>query len=104
MKAIFAYLKSIPGKELGARADSARWGQLNAPYFVALKVPIHVNSKIIFEFTWMGISKGFYETIKDLQPDAKYVITPSGERFDRSDGLRICPLDLFLSEELALLG
>lgn len=50
------------------------------------------------------ISKGFYETIKDLQPDAKYVITPSGERFDRSDGLRICPLDLFLLEELALLG
>lgn len=50
------------------------------------------------------ISKGFYETIKDLQPDAKYVITPGGERFDRSDGLRICPLDLFLSEELALLG
>lgn len=52
----------------------------------------------------MGISKGFYETIKDLQPYAKYIITPSGERFDRSDGLRICPLDLFLSEELALLG
>ncbi len=46
------------------------------------------------------ISKGFYQSAEDLQPDFKYVITPGGERFDRSDGLRICPLAVFLEEEL----
>ena len=46
------------------------------------------------------ISKGFYQSVEDLQPDFKYVITPSGERFDRQDGLRICPLSIFLEQEL----
>ncbi len=46
------------------------------------------------------ISKGFYQSVEDLQPDFKYIITPGGERFDRSDGLRICPLAVFLEEEL----
>lgn len=32
--------------------------------------------------------------------DFSYVITPGGERFDRSDGLRICPLSVFLEGEL----
>jgi uncharacterized protein len=47
-----------------------------------------------------SISKGFYQSVEDLQPDFKYVITPSGERFDRQDGLRICPLNIFLEQEL----
>ncbi len=47
-----------------------------------------------------NISKGFYQSIADLQPDFKYIITPGGERFDRSDGLRICPLSVFLEKEL----
>ncbi len=47
-----------------------------------------------------SISKGFYQSIEDLQSDFNYVITPSGERFDRSDGLRICPLSVFLEQEL----
>jgi uncharacterized protein len=47
-----------------------------------------------------NISKGFYQSVEDLQPDFKYVITPSGERFDRDGGLRICPLNIFLEEEL----
>jgi predicted AAA+ superfamily ATPase len=46
------------------------------------------------------ISKGFYQSIEDLQSDFNYVITPSGECFDRSDKLRICPLGIFLEKEL----
>jgi uncharacterized protein len=48
-----------------------------------------------------NISKGFYQSVEDLQPDFKYVITPSGERFERQDGLRICPLSIFLEKELS---
>lgn len=50
------------------------------------------------------ISKGFYQSVTDIQPKFKYVITPGGERFDRADGLRICPLSLFLLEELPALA
>ena len=50
-----------------------------------------------------SISKGFYLSIEDLNPDYKYIITPSGECFDRSDGLRICPLAYFLEKELPTL-
>ena len=50
-----------------------------------------------------SISKGFYLSIEDLNPDYKYIITPSGECFDRSDGLRICPLAYFLEKELPAL-
>jgi len=46
------------------------------------------------------ISKGFFQSIADLQPDLRYVITPGGERFNRSDGLCICPLAVFLDTEL----
>ncbi len=47
-----------------------------------------------------SISKGFYQSVADLQSDFNYVITPDGECFDRSDGLRICPLAVFLEKEL----
>ncbi len=47
-----------------------------------------------------SISKGFYQSIADLQPEFSYIITPGGERFDRNDGLRICPLSVFLEKEL----
>ncbi len=50
-----------------------------------------------------NISKGFYQSVEDLQPDFKYVITPAGDRFDRADGLRICPLPVFLEQELPAL-
>ncbi len=50
------------------------------------------------------ISKGFYESIADLKPDFSYIITPSGERFEKKDGLCICPLSIFLEKELPLLG
>ncbi len=51
-----------------------------------------------------NISKGFYQSVEDLQPDFKYVITPSGERFEREGGLCICPLHIFLERELLTLG
>jgi predicted AAA+ superfamily ATPase len=47
-----------------------------------------------------SISRGFYQSLEDLTPEYKYVITPGGECFTRSDGLRICPLNIFLKEEL----
>ncbi len=50
-----------------------------------------------------AISKGFFQSIEDLKPDFKYVITPGGECFDRGNGLRICPLAVFLEKELAKL-
>jgi predicted AAA+ superfamily ATPase len=46
------------------------------------------------------ISKGFYISIEDLKADLSYVITPGGEGFSRSDGVRICPLSDFLETEL----
>ena len=46
------------------------------------------------------ISKGFHHSIADLQPAASYVITPGGERFERNDGLVVCPLSIFLESEL----
>ena len=51
-----------------------------------------------------SISKGFYQSIEDLRPDFSYVITPSGEAFNRDNGVRICPLRAFLEEELGKLG
>jgi uncharacterized protein len=50
-----------------------------------------------------SISKGFYQSVEDLKPNFKYVITPSGECFDRDGGLRICPLTIFLEQELPAL-
>jgi predicted AAA+ superfamily ATPase len=49
------------------------------------------------------ISRGFFQSVEDLKPDFKYVIVPGRidqETIFRSDGLRICPLELFLNQEL----
>jgi predicted AAA+ superfamily ATPase len=46
------------------------------------------------------ISKGFFQSIADLQPERSYVITPGGERFERGNGLVVCPLSNFLETEL----
>ncbi len=51
-----------------------------------------------------SISKGFYQSVDDLKPEYKYVITPSGESFERDNGLKICPLSIFLERELQNLG
>jgi predicted AAA+ superfamily ATPase len=47
-----------------------------------------------------SISKGFHQSITDIQTKTNYIITPSGERFVRNDGIIVCPLSLFLSEDL----
>jgi len=47
------------------------------------------------------ISKGFFLCIEDLKPQFKYVITPAGEAWTRSDGVRICSLPEFLENDLA---
>jgi len=50
-----------------------------------------------------NISKGFFQSLDDLKPQYKYVITPGGESFTRNDGLRVCSLKEFLEKELGLL-
>lgn len=47
-----------------------------------------------------SISKGFFVSLEDLKPHYRFVITPAGEAYSRSDGIKICPLDHFLKEEL----
>lgn len=50
------------------------------------------------------ISKGFFQSVEDLKPDFKYVIVPGGSPgpIIRSDGLKICSLEHFLTEELGV--
>lgn len=51
------------------------------------------------------ITKGFYQSVEDLKPDFKYVIVPGDnhqETIFRGDGLRICSLEAFLTQELLL--
>lgn len=44
------------------------------------------------------VSKGFYESIKDLQADASYVIIPTGESYTKNDGVKVVNLREFLGE------
>ena len=45
-----------------------------------------------------SISKGFYQSVEDIQPDMQYVIIPNGERIVRESRLVICDLKTFLGE------
>lgn len=47
------------------------------------------------------LSKGFYQSIKDLQPHFQYVITPSSELLVTAEGVIICSLLQFLRVELS---
>ncbi len=49
------------------------------------------------------ISKGFYQSVEDLQPDFKYIIVPQGETFNKPGALRVCALQDFLEKEMPLL-
>jgi hypothetical protein len=42
------------------------------------------------------VSKGFYESIKDLKADDSLVVIPSGESYTKNDGIRIMNLPDFL--------
>lgn len=46
------------------------------------------------------ISKGFYQSVEDLQPDFKYIIVPQGETFDKPGEVRVCALQTFLEKEM----
>lgn len=46
------------------------------------------------------ISKGFYQSIKDLKADSQYVIIPSGESFMLNEDLKVINLEDFLMSEL----
>ena len=46
------------------------------------------------------LSKGFYLSVKDLNPHFQYVITPSSELLSGKEGVIICSLSDFLKVEL----
>lgn len=42
------------------------------------------------------LTRGFYESVIDLQPDFRYVVVPQGYTYITSEGVTICPLPVFL--------
>ena len=50
-----------------------------------------------------SISKGYYESIKDLQSDYSYVIIPEGISYVTKDNITVMPLELFLTQEIPIL-
>jgi uncharacterized protein len=48
------------------------------------------------------LSRGFFEATEDVKADFKYIITPSGERYNKANGLVVCPLQVFLEQELGI--
>jgi uncharacterized protein len=46
------------------------------------------------------ISKGFYQTVKDLKPDNQYIIIPNGESFYLNDTLKVINLADFLKMQM----
>lgn len=38
------------------------------------------------------VSKGFYRSIEDLNPDHKFIIIPDGESYPKADGLKVVNL------------
>ncbi len=47
-----------------------------------------------------GISKGFFEVIKDVVSDQSFVITESGESYPTKEGVQMVNLETFLAETL----
>jgi uncharacterized protein len=47
-------------------------------------------------------SKGFYQSIEDLKPDARYLIVPQGDAWHYNDDLKVVGLLEFLEQELHL--
>jgi predicted AAA+ superfamily ATPase len=46
------------------------------------------------------VSKGFYECLKDIQPDLQFILIPSETGYVKSEGLRVCNLQEFLLQIL----
>ncbi|MEN0051164.1 MAG: ATP-binding protein [Bacteroidota bacterium] len=61
------------------------------------------GKKVVFEIkfsTTPKLTKGFYESSKDLAPDYSYVIIPSGETLEKENGVKVIALSDFLEKEL----
>jgi uncharacterized protein len=50
-----------------------------------------------------SISKGYYESIRDLQPNHSYVIIPEGMSYTTKDSIKIISLEQFLTQEVPIL-
>ena len=50
-----------------------------------------------------SISKGYYESIRDLQSDYSYVIIPEGISYVTKDNITVMPLELLLTQEIPIL-
>lgn len=46
------------------------------------------------------LSKGFYQSVQDLQPQFQYIITPNSEKMSYSQDILVCNLQTFLDTEL----
>jgi hypothetical protein len=46
------------------------------------------------------ISKGFYESMKDLQPKHQFIIIPDDVGYTKADGTIVCNLSDFLNEQI----
>lgn len=46
------------------------------------------------------VSRGFYETLSDLQPDHRFVIIPDGDAYPKEQNIWVCSLDEFLKAQL----
>lgn len=47
-----------------------------------------------------AVSKGFYQTIEDLKPQHKFIITPGNDGYPVKDGILVRGLTKFISEDL----
>ncbi|MFN0174334.1 MAG: ATP-binding protein [Saprospiraceae bacterium] len=47
-------------------------------------------------------SRGFYQSMEDLKPDAQYIIVPKGDAWHYNDDLKVVGLLEFLEQELSL--
>lgn len=46
------------------------------------------------------VSRGFYETLSDLQPGHRFVIIPGGDTYPKEHDIWVCSLDEFLKTQL----
>jgi uncharacterized protein len=77
----------------GAEADVVLSSNVGNLYLIEIKFSLSTN-----------ISKGFYQSIEDLQPRQKFLIVPNVMQFPRADGTVVCSLYDFLVDILPKLG
>ena len=49
------------------------------------------------------MSRGFYQTIEDIQPDYSFVIIPDGEDYPKSHNIVVCNIKSFLTNKLSMI-